>query len=67
METMNNIVTIVNTVGFPIACVICLGWYAYTTTNKIIKLTENVTSTLSVCNTTLNNVNSVLDKVMDKL
>lgn len=67
METMNTIVTIINTVGFPIACVICLGWYAYTTTNKIIKLTESVTSTLSVCNTTLDNVNSVLDKVMDKL
>lgn len=67
METVNVVVQIINTVGFPIACVVCLGWYAYSTTNKLIKLTENVTATLSVCNSTLDNVNSVLDKVMDKL
>ena len=44
---MNEITTVISTVGFPIACAIALGWYAMTTTNKIIALTEKVTDALS--------------------
>lgn len=43
---MNDFVTVVNTVGFPIACVIALGWYSLKTTSEVIKLTERVTSAL---------------------
>ena len=47
VENMNDIVSVISTVGFPIACAIALGWYAMTTTNKIIALTEKVTDALS--------------------
>ena len=44
---MNEITTVISTVGVPIACAIALGWYAMTTTNKIIALTKKVTDALS--------------------
>lgn len=44
---MNDFVTVINTVGFPIACVLALGVYSYKTTNKIISLTEQVTNALT--------------------
>lgn len=67
MEFVNEIVGIVNSLGFPIACVVGLAWYANNTTDKLIKLTEKVTDTVATCTATLNSTNDVLEKVLDKI
>lgn len=41
-------VTVIQTVGFPIACVIALGAYSYKTTMRIMDLTERVTNALTL-------------------
>lgn len=58
--------TLISNVGFPIACVICLGWYAKDTTNKIITLTEKVTDALVSSTRAVDEIREVLEKLVEK-
>lgn len=40
-------IDVVQSVGFPIACVIALGAYSYKTTDRLLSLTEKVTDALT--------------------
>lgn len=40
-------IDVVQSVGFPIACVIALGVYSYKTTDRLLSLTEKVTDALT--------------------
>ena len=63
---MNDFVTIVNQVGFPIACVLALGVYSYKTTNKIIGLTEKVTTALAESNERMKDLTEAIKELSRK-
>lgn len=63
---MNDVVSVVSTVGFPIACAIALGWYAMTTTNKIIALTEKVTDALSKSASAMEEIKDAIKEIGGK-
>lgn len=63
---MNDFVTIINTVGFPIACVLALGVYSYKTTNKIITLTEKVTSALTETSENVKDLAEAINNLLEK-
>ena len=63
---MNDFVTIVNQVGFPIACVLALGIYSYKTTNKIIGLTEKVTIALAESNERMKDLTEAIKELSRK-
>lgn len=63
---MNDFVTIINTVGFPIACVLALGVYSYKTTNRIIALTEKVTNALTENSENMKDLAEAISKLLDK-
>lgn len=63
---MNDFVTIINSVGFPIACVIALGIYSYKTTNKIIALTEKVTNALAESSENLKDLADAINKILER-
>ena len=50
---MNDIVTIISNVGFPIACVVFMAWY--------------INNTMKENNKILNDLNVTISKLMDKL
>lgn len=60
---MNDVVSVISTVGFPIACAIALGWYAMTTTNKIIALTEKVTDALSKSASVMEEIKNAIKEI----
>lgn len=63
---MNDFVTIINSVGFPIACVMALGIYSYKTTNKIIALTEKVTNALAESSENLKDLADAINKLLER-
>ena len=52
-DTMNDIVSIISNVGFPIACVVFMAWY--------------INNTMKENNKILNDLNVTISKLMDKL
>ena len=42
-----DILSMIQEFGFPVACVVALAFYANSTTNKLICLTERVTNAMS--------------------
>lgn len=62
---MNEIVNIINTVGFPIACAVCLAWYSYKTTNRILDLTEKVTKALSESAEKMSDLTDAINKLKE--
>ena len=63
---MNDFVTIINTVGFPIACVLALGVYSYKTTNKIIALTEKVTNALTETSENMKDLAEAIKNLLER-
>lgn len=63
---MSDFLTIINTVGFPIACVIALGVYSYKTTNKIITLTEKVTNALTETSENMKDLADTINKLLER-
>ena len=63
---MNDFITVINTVGFPIACVLALGVYSYKTTNKVIELTEKVTNALTESSENLKDLADAINKLFDE-
>lgn len=63
---MNDFITVVNQVGFPIACVLALGVYSYNTTNKIIGLTEKVTTALAESNERMKDLTDAIKELSRK-
>lgn len=61
---MTDITTIINNFGFPIACVIALAWYSFTTTDKLVSLTEKVTNALV---TSSSNMKELADAIKEML
>lgn len=61
-----NIVDIIQTMGFPIACVIALGWYAYNTTNRIMDLTEKVTNALTTVSGKMEELSDTIKEMIRK-
>ena len=52
-DTMNDIVSIISNVGFPIACVVFMAWY--------------INNTMKENNKILNDLNVTINKLMEKL
>ena len=44
MEAINFVTELISNFGFPVACVIALAVYSKNTTDKIISLTQEVTT-----------------------
>lgn len=63
---MTDFVTIINTVGFPIACVLALGVYSYKTTNKIISLTEKVTNALTETSENMKDLAEAINNLLER-
>ena len=63
---MNDFITIINNVGFPIACVLALGIYSYKTTNKIIALTEKVTNALAESSENLKDLADAINQLLNR-
>lgn len=63
---MNDFITIINNVGFPISCVLALGIYSYKTTNKIIALTEKVTNALSESSENLKDLADAINQLLNR-
>lgn len=63
---MTDFVTIINNVGFPIACVLALGVYSYKTTNKIILLTEKVTNALTETSENMKDLAETINNLLER-
>ena len=63
---MTDFVTIINTFGFPIACVLALGVYSYKTTNKIISLTERVTNALTETSENIKDLAEAINNLLER-
>lgn len=63
---MADFVTIINTVGFPISCVLALGVYSYKTTNKIISLTEKVTNALTETSENMKDLAEAINNLLER-
>lgn len=63
---MTEIVNVISTVGFPIACAIALAMYSYKTTIRIIDLTEKVTNALASNSDKLEELSDAINKLAMK-
>ena len=63
---MQEFVDVINTVGFPIGCVIVLGWYSFKTTDKVISLTEKVTTALTQNSDKMSELAKAIEKMLEK-
>lgn len=61
-----DLVEIIQTTGFPIACVIALGWYAYGTTNRVMDLTEKVTNALTTVSGKMEELSDTIKELTEK-
>lgn len=59
-------VTVIQTVGFPIACVIALGAYSYKTTMRVMDLTEKVTNALTVVSDKMEELTDTIKTMTEK-
>lgn len=66
METLKMVVDLINTCGFPIACVIALAWYAKNTTDKMVELTREVTRALVSSTDTMEEIKDVIQKLVER-
>ena len=66
METLKTVVDLINTCGFPIACVIALAWYAKGTTDKMVELTREVTKALVSSTNTMEEIKDVIQKLAER-
>lgn len=66
METLKTVVDLINTCGFPIACVIALAWYAKSTTDKMVELTREVTKALVSSTNTMEEIKDVIQKLVER-
>jgi len=79
---MESVVTLIQTLGFPVVCVVALAWFIYTAWNKLEAKNEKQIEQMSArCqaredklyeqidkfNTTLNNFNETLVKIDTRL
>lgn len=60
MEKVNAIIQIINTTGFPIFCVLALGWYVKTVMDKL----ENTIIEMRIV---IEKNTSVIEKLCDKI
>lgn len=63
---MQEIITIIQSVGFPIACSIALAWYAFKTTDKLVSLTEKVTDALTKNSDKMSDLADAIQKLIEK-
>ena len=66
METINTLTSLITNLGFPIACVIALAWYAKATTDKILTLTQQVTEALVKSTNAIEDIKEVIKKSYEK-
>lgn len=59
-------ITVIQTVGFPIACVIALGAYSYKTTMRVMDLTEKVTNALTVVSNKMEELTDTIKTMTEK-
>lgn len=63
---LQQILDIIQNVGFPIACVVALSLYANKTTDKLIILTEKVTDALSKNSEKLSDLANAIERMERK-
>ena len=59
-------IEIVQSVGFPIACVIALGLYSYKTTDRLLALTEKVTDALTKTAEKMEELSNVIKEFLEE-
>lgn len=57
---MNDIVTIISNVGFPISCVIFMGWFYY-------KVINNMNITLELLKDAIADLKKTMEDIQDKI
>lgn len=57
---------LIASLGFPIVCVLGLAWYAKTTTDKVIDLTEKVTDALVKSADAVDDIKEVIKEYMKR-
>lgn len=62
----HEFVEVVQTVGFPIACVIALGAYSYKTTMRVMDLTEKVTTALTVVSDKMEELSDTIKLITER-
>ena len=59
-------IDIIQSVGFPIACVIALGLYSYRTTDRLLALTEKVTDALTTTAEKMEELSSTIKEFLEE-
>lgn len=66
-----DVISMISTVGFPIVCCVCMGWYVKYITDKtreeITQLNDQHRQEMSEVTTAINNNTIALTKLCDKL
>ena len=66
MEAITFITELISNFGFPIACVIALALYSKTTTDKIITLTQEVTTALISSTKSIDDLREAIASLLEK-
>ena len=64
MEAINFITELISNFGFPVACVIALAVYSKNTTDKIINLTQEVTTALISSTKSIDDFKEAITKLL---
>ena len=66
METINFITELLNNFAFPVVCVIALAVYSKNTTDKIISLTQEVTTALISSTKSIDDFKEAITKLLSE-
>ena len=66
MEAINFITELISNFGFPVACVIALAVYSKNTTDKIISLTQEVTTALISSTKSIDDFKDAITNLLEK-
>ena len=66
MEAINFVTELISNFGFPVACVIALAVYSKNTTDKIISLTQEVTTALISSTKSIDDFKDAITNLLEK-
>ena len=66
MEAINFVTELINNFGFPVVCVIALAVYSKNTTDKIISLTQEVTTALISSTKSIDDFKEAITKLLSE-
>ena len=66
MEAINFVTELITNFGFPVACVIALAVYSKNTTDKLISLTQEVTTALISSTKSIDDLREAIASLLEK-